>query len=97
MNCDDRVGRIMLAAQHLLGFRGVDLGFQYVERAREVGADVFAAVCPFKQHTEVVNLLGKAGDELEVFGEPALTLKSLLGFGLVIPEAGRGDLLFELR
>jgi hypothetical protein len=54
-------------------------------------------VGPFEQHAEVVDLFCEAGDELEVFGEAPLTLKGLLGFRLVVPEAGRGDLLFELR
>jgi hypothetical protein len=52
---------------------------------------------PFEQHAEIVDLLGQAGNELEVFGEPPLALEGLLRFGLVVPEIGRGNLLFELR
>jgi hypothetical protein len=54
-------------------------------------------VGPFEQHAEVVDPFREGGNKLIVFGEPPLTLEGLLGFRLVVPEAGRGDLLFELR
>jgi hypothetical protein len=54
-------------------------------------------VRPLEQHAEVVDLLGQAGHQLEVFGEPALTLQGFLRCRLIVPEAGRGNLLFELR
>ena len=87
----------MLAAKHLLGLGGFDLLFERLERAFEVSRDVLAALRPFKQDTEVVNLLGEVVPQLEVFSEAPLTLQCLLGLRLVVPEIRGGDLLFELR
>jgi hypothetical protein len=83
----------VFAAQHFFHLRGVDLHFERVERALEVRGDVFAVLRPFDQDAEVVDFPGEAVAELEIFGEPPLTLEGLLGFGLVVPEVGRGDLL----
>jgi hypothetical protein len=87
----------VLAAEHLLGLGGINLRFQRVERPRQVGANVLAALRPLEQDADVVNFLGKAVAQLEVFGEPALPQQRLLRFGLVVPECGSGNLLFELR
>jgi len=87
----------MLAAEHLLGFGGLDLLAQRIERTRQVGEHVFAAARPLEQHADVVGLGRQAGAELEVLGEPPLALKGFLGVGLVVPEAGRRDPGFELR
>jgi len=97
MNGDDRVRGVVLAAQHFLGFRGVDLRFEGIDRALEVRADILAALRPFEQHPEVVGLFREAVAELDVFRETALPLQGLLGFGLVVPERRRRDLPFELR
>jgi hypothetical protein len=86
----------MLAAQHLLRFDGVDLLLERVECLRQIGSDVFPAVRPFEQDAEVVDFFGEAVALLEIFGETALPLQGLLGFGLVVPESGSGDLAFEL-
>jgi hypothetical protein len=87
----------VLAAQHFLGFRGVDLHLERVERLFKVAGNVFAALRPFEQDADVVDLFCKAVAQLDVFSEPALPLQRLLSFGLVVPERGRADLLFELR
>jgi hypothetical protein len=87
----------VLAAEHLLGFDGVDLRFERIERARQVAADILAAARPFEQDPNVVDLLAEAVALLEIFGKAALTLEGLLCFGLVVPEIRRRDLLFELR
>jgi hypothetical protein len=87
----------VLAAQHLLGFGGVDLRLERVERLAKVGGDVLSALRPFNEHAEVVDLLREAVAQLEVVGKPALPLQRLLRLGLVVPEPGGGDLLFELR
>ena len=97
MNRDDRIGGIVLAAEHLLGFDGVDLRFERIERARQVAADILAAARPFEQDADVVDLLAEAVALFEVFGKAALPLKSLLCVGLVVPEIGGGDAAFELR
>jgi len=87
----------VLAAEHLLGFDGIDLRFERVERLRQVWRHVFAALAPFNQDADVVDLRAEAVALLEIFGEPALPLEGLLCFGLVVPESGGGDLAFELR
>ena len=91
------LARIVLAAEHLLDFGGLDLRLERVERALQVGGHVLALLRPFEQHADVVDLLGEAVAELDVFGEPALALQRLLRVGLVVPEVRRGDLQFELR
>jgi len=86
----------VFAAQHLLGFRGVHLRLEHVKSVRELRQDVFAAARPFEQDAEVVDLPGEAVAEFEVLGEPPLSLERFLRLGLVVPEVGRRDLLFEL-
>jgi len=97
MNGDDGVGEIVLAAEHLLGLGRRDLFAHRIESPRQVGQYVFAAACPLEQHANVVGLLGEAGAELDVLGEAPLSLQCFLRLGLVVPEVGRSDLLFELR
>jgi hypothetical protein len=86
----------VLAAEHLLGFGGVDLRLEGVDRLLEIGADVLTALRPFEQDAEVVGFLGQAVAQLDVFGEAALPLQGFLRLGLVVPEIRRGDLSFEL-
>jgi hypothetical protein len=86
----------VLAAEHLLGFDGVDLRFERVERARQVAADVLAAARPFEQDPNVVDLLAEAVALLEIFGKAALALEGLLCVGLVVPEIRGGNAAFEL-
>jgi hypothetical protein len=87
----------VLAAQHLLRFNGVDLRLDRIKRLRQVRGDILAALPPFEQDADVVDLLGEAVALLEIFGETALSQQRLLGFGLVVPEIGGGDSAFELR
>ena len=84
----------MFAAQHLFGFRGVDLLFERIEGLGQVGGDFFTALRPLEQDTDVVDFLGEAVAKLDVFGQAPLTLQGFLRLGLVVPEVGRGDLLF---
>jgi hypothetical protein len=86
----------VLAAEHLLGFSRLDLRFERVERFLEVGGHVFARLRPLEQDADVVDFLGKAVAQLDIFGQPALALQGLLRLGLVVPEIRRGDLLLEL-
>ena len=97
MDRHDRIRGVVFAAEHLLGFGGVDLLFQRVERFLEVGGDVFATLRPLEEDADVVDLLGEAVAEFQIVAEAALTLQRLLRFGLVVPEIGSGDFLFELR
>jgi hypothetical protein len=87
----------VLAAEHLLRFNGVDLGRESVERLRQIPRDLLAALAPFEQDADVVDLLREAVALLEILSEAALALQRLLGLGLVVPEIGRGDSAFELR
>ena len=87
----------MLTAEHLLGFGGIDLLIELVQRFLKIRGDVLAALRPFEQHADVVDLFREAIAELEIFRQAALPLKGLLCFGLVVPETGRGDFLLELR
>jgi hypothetical protein len=87
----------VLATEHLLGFGGVDLVFERVERLAQVVGDVLAALRPLQEYADVVELFREAVAELEILGEPPLALQGLLRLSLVVPEIGGGDLLFELR
>jgi hypothetical protein len=93
---DDRIGGVVLAAEHLLGFGGIDLRFERIECAFEIGPDILTAARPFEQHAKVVDLGGKAVAQLEILREAALPLEGFLCLGLVVPETGSADLLFEL-
>ena len=97
MNGDDGVGSVVLAAEHLLGFRRVDLLFEHVQRLLQICRDVFAALGPLEEHADVVDFPGDAVAQLEILREAPLALQRLLRFGLVIPEIRRCDFLFELR
>jgi hypothetical protein len=94
---DDRIRGIVLAAEHLPGFDGIDLCFERIERPRQVRRHVLAALTPFDEDADVVDLLAKAVALLEILGKAALPLERLLCFGLVVPEIGGGDPAFELR
>jgi hypothetical protein len=87
----------VLAAEHFLGFGGVDLVFERIERLGQVVGDVLAALRPLQEHADVVEFLREAVAKFEILGQPPLTLQGLLRFSLFVPEIGRGDLLFELR
>lgn len=96
MDRHDRVGGVVLAAEHLLCLDGFDLLLQRVERALQVGLDRLSTLRPFEQYADVVDLLSEAIALLEILSQAALPLQRLLRVGLVVPEIRRGDLLFEL-
>jgi hypothetical protein len=50
----------VLATEHLLGFRRVNLRLERIERRFEIRGDVFPALRPFDQDADVVDLLGQA-------------------------------------
>ena len=97
MDRDNRVRCVVLAAKHLLGFGGIELLFERVQRRLEVGGDVFASAGPFEQDTDIVDTFVEAVAQLEILRQPALPLQSLLRFRLVVPEVRGGDFCFELR
>ena len=94
MDRDNRIRRVVFTAEHFLGFRGVDLLFERIEGLGQVGGDLFTALRPLEQYADVIGFLGKAVAQLDVFRQAALALQRLLRLGLVVPEVGRGDLLF---
>jgi hypothetical protein len=83
----------VLAAEHLLGFAGLDLRRQLVERLAEVVPDGLASLGPLDEDVEVVELALQRVAELDVFLEPATALQQLLRVGLVFPEVRSGDAL----
>jgi hypothetical protein len=87
----------VLAAEHLLDFGGFDLALEIVEAAAEVGFDRFALLQPFGQHGEVFVPLLQRVAQGDVLLQAAAALQELLGVGLIRPEVGIGDALFDFR
>jgi hypothetical protein len=94
MDGDDRVGSVVLAAEHLLRLGRFDFLLELVEAAGEIGDDVLAGVPPFEQHAEVVSTPLQRPEERLVLLEPAAPLHDRLRLVLVVPEPGRVDPLF---
>ena len=69
----------MLAAEHFLGFDGIDLRLERIEGLRQIGRDVFPTLGPFEQDTDVVDLFAKAVALLEIFGEAGRHARSSVG------------------
>ena len=95
MDGDDGVGGVVLAAQHLLDFAGIDLGFERVERPGQVGGHVLTGLRPFDEHAGVVDPLLEGIAQLDVLAQALTAAQRHLGFGLVVPEVGRGDARLE--
>jgi hypothetical protein len=85
----------VLAAEHLLDLAGLDLLSQHFESLAELGVDHLSGVGPFKQHGKVVALLPERHDQIAILLQPAASLLDLLGFGLILPEIGRGGTRLE--
>ncbi len=95
MNGHDRVGQVVLAAEHLARFRSVDFLLELVERAREIAGDLFARPGPFDQHADVVAAPLERLEKGAIFFEPPPALHHLLRPVLVAPEVGgRGARLY---
>jgi hypothetical protein len=87
---DDRVGAIVLAAQHLLGLGGLDLALELVEPARQVGGDVLPSRAPLHEHRQVVGTALERGEQGEIVLDTAAALHDFLRLGLVAPEVCGG-------
>ena len=74
---------------------GVDLVFELVQAALEIGGHVLPAGRPLEQHAEVADTASERIAQLDVFTETAAALQGFLGLGLILPEVGRGDAGFE--
>jgi hypothetical protein len=88
MDGDDRIGAIVLAAEHLARFSPFDLLLELVERAREVEGHVFARTGPFDQDADVAGAPRERFEQRPIFLEPPAALHDLLRLGLVAPEIG---------
>jgi hypothetical protein len=97
MNRDDGVLAIVLAAEHLFRFAGVDLRGEIVERPDEVVADGLTGFRPFDEDGEIVDLRAQRLAQRAIFVEPAAALQQLLRGLLVLPEVRIGDSLFYFR
>jgi hypothetical protein len=90
VNRHDRVLAIVLAAEHLLDFAGLDFLFQRLEGLAEFGVDRLAGLGPLHEHGQVVAALPERHHQIVILLEPAAALQNFLCFGLVFPEIGRG-------
>ena len=94
---DDGVLAIVLAAEHLLGLAGLDLGGEVVEPAREVVGNRLARVGPLDQHGEVLDAPVQRGAEVAILFQAAAALEELLRPDLILPEVRVGDARFDVR
>jgi hypothetical protein len=83
----------VLAAEHLLGFAGVDLGRQLVDAPGEIFEDGLAGFDPLDQDGEVVGAALEGVAEGQILFEASAALQQLLGGCLVLPEVRVGDAL----
>jgi hypothetical protein len=95
MDRHDRVGAIVLAAEHFLGLAGVDLLGEGVEPPCEVLVDGLPRLRPFVQDGEVVGFAFERENQVAVLLDAAAALLDLLGFDRVVPEIGRGGARVE--
>jgi hypothetical protein len=83
----------VLAAEHLLGFTGLDFGEQLVEPAGEILEDRFPGLGPFDENRQIVDTPLQRLAHVAVVFEAAAALQQLLRAGLVLPEVRVGDAL----
>lgn len=87
----------MLAAEHLAHLARLYFGGEFIEARGEVGADILPLLRPLHEDGEVIGAGAQRQHEVGVFLEAAAALQHLLRGRLIVPEAGRGGLLFERR
>jgi len=85
----------VLAAEHLLGFAGVDLRREIVESAAEIVGHRLPGLAPFDENGEILEPLAQRFAEILIFFEAAAALQQLLRCRLVLPEVRRSDALFD--
>jgi hypothetical protein len=76
----------VLAAEHFLDLGALDLGFEIVEAAREIGGDVLARFCPLDEDCQIVAPPSQGRRQGDFLFEAAPALEHLLRFGLILPE-----------
>jgi hypothetical protein len=87
----------VLAAEHLLDLGGLDLGFDLVETALQIGGDVLAGTGPLEEDAQVGNAPAERVTQLGVVAQAAAALQRALRFLLVLPEIRGGDARLEGR
>jgi hypothetical protein len=83
----------VLAAEHLLGLAGHDLGVEIVEPPGQIGGDVLARLPPLDEDGEIVDAALQRLAERDVGFERFAALQDLLRRRLVFPEVRSGGLL----
>jgi hypothetical protein len=78
----------VLAAEHLVRLRGVDLRLEVVEATGQVNSDVFTGIGPLDQDAEIIGAALQRSFERLLILEPPAPLHDLLRFALVVPETG---------
>jgi hypothetical protein len=94
------VAAIVFAAEHLAGFRQLDVGLEFVEAFDEVPVNRLPRLGPLDEDADVVGAApqGLAGGQL--LFQAAAALQELLSLGGILPEIRMRDAalyLLELR
>ena len=76
--------------EHFLDLARLHFLIERFERLAEFRIHRFARLEPFDEDGEVVALLPKRGNQVEVLFQPLAALLHLLRFGLILPEIGGG-------
>jgi hypothetical protein len=95
VNADDRVGAVVLAAEHLLDLGRLDLAFESIKRALQIVGDVLTLASPVEEHTEVVDFAPERVSKLAFVAQAPPALQRFLRLGLVLPKIRRGDARLE--
>src|SRR4051794_24155846 len=97
MNRDDRVLPIVLPAEHLLGFAGVDFLSELVEAVCQIVGNRLPRLRPLDEHSEVVRATAERVGQPLILLEAAAALHDFLRGPLVLPEVRVSDTLFYFR
>jgi hypothetical protein len=85
----------VLAAEHLLGFAGIDLCREIVEPAAQIVGHRLPGFGPFDQNGEIVEPPAQRVAEVAILFEAPAPLQQLLRRRLILPEIRRSDAFFD--
>jgi hypothetical protein len=85
----------VLAAEHRLDLGGIHLGFESVQRPRQIGGNALTLFRPLEQDAEVIELPLDRPAELDLVGENAPASEDLLRLALVLPEIRGREARFD--
>jgi hypothetical protein len=88
---------IVLAAEHLAGFGGLDVLLEVVEAFQQVAVDGLAGLGPLDEHAKILRAGLQRVAERDLLVEPPAALQQLLRLGLVLPEVRLADARFDAR